>query len=363
MRKLPNKIVRKLTDSCLYCQGENITKRGTRKKKLETIQLYWCKDCKKTFTPIFKKGKHYPLETIFRGLSLYNLGYSLEETVKHLKEPVKPSTLARWLVEFKAICKYERLRPFAKKLYLPEETAPGISLYHRQVYKFRIHRAKLALLLEEDIKHRRFWPLRELLESLFQECPHHLFKQGLRASEIKTKFSREKLIVRNKTNFANDLARLVLEGVSDNKKRHQAIQDFFIYNDSVTVAAEVPIYLLPEDIEHMESQLDFEIPLTIDKVLTGHIDLIQLRNGSVHILDYKPDAKKEEPIEQLTLYALALSRLTGLRLYDFKCAWFDEHDYFEFFPLHAVYKMRKRKGRRISKNQISIDALLSLSKN
>ncbi len=63
-----------------------------------------------------------------------------------------------------------------------------------------------------------------------------------------------------------------------------------------------------------------------------------MRNGAVHILDYKPNAKREKPIEQLTFYALALSRRTGLRLYDFKCAWFDDKHYFEFFPLHVVFK-------------------------
>ena len=44
----------------------------------------------------------------------------------------------------------------------------------------------------------------------------------------------------------------------------------------------------------------------IPKLITGHIDLVQIRNGQVHILDYKPNAAKEKPIEQLTLYALAL---------------------------------------------------------
>jgi hypothetical protein len=40
---------------------------------------------------------------------------------------------------------------------------------------------------------------------------------------------------------------------------------------------------------------------------------------------------------QLTIYALALSRRAGLPLKYFKCAWFDERDYFEFFPLQGVY--------------------------
>jgi len=43
-----------------------------------------------------------------------------------------------------------------------------------------------------------------------------------------------------------------------------------------------------------------------------------------------------------------LSRLTGLRLYEFKCGWFDSEVYYEFFPLHVVYKKagKKRKPRK-----------------
>lgn len=62
----------------------------------------------------------------------------------------------------------------------------------------------------------------------------------------------------------------------------------------------------------------------------------------IHILDYKPDAKKVKPIEQLTIYALALSRRTGLRLYHFKCAWFDDENYFEFYPLCVIHKKKDR---------------------
>jgi hypothetical protein len=41
---------------------------------------------------------------------------------------------------------------------------------------------------------------------------------------------------------------------------------------------------------------------------------------------------------QLTIHALALDRRAGLPLKFFKCGWFDERDYFEFFPLQGVYK-------------------------
>ena len=58
--------------------------------------------------------------------------------------------------------------------------------------------------------------------------------------------------------------------------------------------------------------------------ITGHIDFLRIRNGAIHILDYKPDATTGKPFAALTLYALALSHLTGIPLFDFKCAWFDE---------------------------------------
>jgi hypothetical protein len=43
---------------------------------------------------------------------------------------------------------------------------------------------------------------------------------------------------------------------------------------------------------------------------------------------------------------MALSRLTGLRLFEFKCAWFDERDYFEFYPLHVLHKPKRARRRQ-----------------
>jgi hypothetical protein len=45
------------------------------------------------------------------------------------------------------------------------------------------------------------------------------------------------------------------------------------------------------------------------------------------------------------VYALALSRRTGLRLYDFVCSWFDQDHFYEFFPLHVVHKRSRTMGR------------------
>ena len=318
----------------------------------------------RTFTPCGVKGKHYPLGAIISAMSYYNLGFSLEQSCKILKNKsgfdVQPSTLANWVDEFKDLCRYHRYRPFAIKRYSPYKVVETATLAHRQLYRFMFHRAKTELIIREDIKHARFGPLADFLALVPSETPHQLFQEGSRASEAPLKFSCEAMIVRSKHNLANRLAAFALESVKDNRKRHEAIQKFMLANDTVTVATEVPVYIKRDDLAHMQTQLGFELYRkqektiqkieTVDelpKIVTGHIDFVQVRNGQIHILDYKPNAAKEKPIEQLTLYAMALSRLTGLRMYCFKCAWFDEKDYFEFFPLHVVYK---RKGKRKSRS-------------
>src|SRR3989344_8603451 len=91
------------------------------------------------------------------------------------------------------------------------------------------------------------------------ECPHQYFQDGERASETPLTFSKTQMIVRSKQNYATRLATFVLQSVKDRKLRHDAIQKFMLANDTVTVATEVPVYITKDDIEHMQTQLNFEI--------------------------------------------------------------------------------------------------------
>ncbi|MFH1233387.1 MAG: hypothetical protein V1649_01910 [Patescibacteria group bacterium] len=355
----------KIPESCPYCNSKEFIKRGTRKNKYEVVQLFECKneECSRTFSPQDVKGKHFPLEVIIEGLSLYNLGLTLEDTCATLQKKFgvrpEPSGLAHWLNEYSPLCRYERLRPYAIKMYNPRDIVEVVTLAHQQLYRFRYHRAKIELMLQE-FGNRRLRSLKDFLNCVSSDTPHQYFLQGERMSEIRSKFDKAEMIVRSKSNYANQLASFVLPSVLNNKDRHEKLQRFMIANDSCTVAAEVPVYIRREDIEHMENQLGFKItdngkirvkgkdrPIAIPKILTGHIDFIQVRNGQVHLLDYKPNAAKEKPIEQLTWYALAMSRLTGLRIFEFKCAWFDEKDYFEFYPLHVVKKIKSKRKRKV----------------
>ncbi|MDO8521163.1 MAG: hypothetical protein Q7S52_03540 [bacterium] len=359
------KITLKSAEFCPYCESVDFVKRGVRKNKFGEAQLYLCRNplCGRTFTARDIKGKKFPLRIVIDAMSYYNLGFTLEYSCALVKKKFgsapDPQTLSGWIEEYKPLCRYERLRPWAVKYCKPQETVEVVTMAHRQLYRFRYHRAKTYLMLEE-FRNRNLTPLKEYLDNVSSETPHQYFSEGGRMSEIKSKFDKADMIVKSKTNFANHLAEFVLRAVTENKQRHEELQRFFIANDSVTVATEVPVYIRREDVEHLEKVLKFKVTddglvelkgkkrsEAMPKLLTGHIDFVQIRNGCVHLLDYKPNAAKEQPIEQLTWYAMAMSRLTGLRLFDFKCGWFDEKDYFEFYPLHVVKKLNYKRKRNV----------------
>ena len=361
----------RLAEVCPYCSSKNFVRRGVRKNKHQIVQLYLCRnpECAKTFTAQDVKGRHFPLNMVIESMSYYNLGFTLEETCRIIKKKFgvapAPATLSDWIDEYKELCRYERLRPYAIKMCEPKDTVEVVTMAHRQLYRFRYHRPKTVLMLEE-FRNRNLRRLKDYLDAVSSETPHQYFQDGERMSEVRSKFDNSDMIVKSKTNFANRLAAFVLQSVPDNKARHEAVQRFFLANDSVTVATEVPVYIRREDVEHMENILNFKISDNgsvqfkgrkqeekLPRLLTGHIDLVQIRNGQVHILDYKPGAAKERPIEQLTWYALALSRLTGLRLFEFTCAWFDEKDYYQFFPLHVVKKLQPSKAKRPRKRMVN----------
>lgn len=337
---------------CPYCQGKDFVKRGQREKKHETIQIFYCKKCDKKFTPAISKHKTFPLRIIMDAITLFNRCNTLEESAAKVSEKygIKTSSqnISNWLKDFEKYLSFSRMREFINNKYSKKkDILEELKMFHGQIYEFKYHRAKLDLILNENFKHYKFRPLKEFLELVVAECPHQVFKNSSkRASDYKDIFNLDQVKIISKTNTANQNAQFVLQAVANNKLRHEILQEFMLINDSVTIATEVPVLIDKEDIDHYKNILNFEIPIALEdeQVITGHIDLIQVRNGMIHILDYKPSAKKEKPIEQLTLYALALARLTTLRLYHFKCAWFDEENYYEFYPLHVVYK--KKSGKK-----------------
>jgi transposase-like protein len=344
----------KQPEACPHCGSRSLTRRGIRKKKLEIVQLWRCASCKRVFTPgpAALRNKTYPLRMILSALTDYDTGYTLEETAARLKKKthrnVSPSTIAAWLEEYARQCSYRRLRSKGLARFPATQTIRSIKLYHRQVYAYAYHRPKLGFLRNGTLDDKRaggtastsrFAPIADFLERIPTVCPHDLFTRDedpkARASQARPAFADiGHAIVNRKENAATETAALIIPAVGNNKLRHETLQRFMLANDSVTLAVEIPIWLAEDDIEAIERRYAIELaPKSgTPRAITGHLDFLQVRNGAVHILDYKPDAQTNKPIAQLTIYALALSRLTGLKLFDIKCAWFNEHEYCEFFP-------------------------------
>jgi transposase-like protein len=347
-------------DFCPACDSREIVKRGVRRNSHRHLQIYWCKDCSKYFLALRGlKGVKYPPRVIARALCLFNLGHSQEEVAQRLSSEhriaVPRRTISHWLVGYQSITPFGRLRSQARLAFgnrmLRERT-----LNHQQVYQFKTHVAKLALLedvISEDAADR----LNEYLFCVLTNFPDHLFQEEIPPEDTgeksdaqsqtairssKSRFETLPFTRTEKHNLANELAAFGLLLAQKNRDRHPSVQDFMLANDSCTVACEVPVYLTPKEVDDYRLQGLFLTIPEFTRPITGHIDLVQVRHGFVHLLDYKPNARLIEPIEQLLIYALAFAARTGLPLKMFRCAWFDEKDYFEFYPLEAVVTRRPR---------------------
>src|SRR6202045_1827569 len=106
----------KVPETCPCCGRHNLTRRGTRKKKLEIVQLWRCSSCKRVFTPgpAALHNKTYPLRMILSALSDYDLAYTVKAPAARLQKKtgrhVSASTIPSWLHEYRQHCSYRRLR-------------------------------------------------------------------------------------------------------------------------------------------------------------------------------------------------------------------------------------------------------------
>ena len=294
---------------CLHCNSTNTVKKGFRKNKLHTIQKFFCKSCGKFFTLSPMKNKTYPPKIILDSISAYNIGHTLEKTSKIINKKYKVklpvTTLNDWLDEFKPI--YRKIRKSIIKKYNPSSLIQKKTFHHhKQIFDFRLHKAKLDMYC-------KFPSLKDYLENIEKNCPNDLFESNKRISEIKQDAGHIK--VYKKYNYACKLADLALKITKNNKQRHNIIENFMLINDIATIATEIPVYVKIKN-----------------RIFTGHIDLIQIRFNKIYVLDFKPEAEKDNPIVQLYLYALGLSKITNIPLKNFRCAYFDDNNYFEFYP-------------------------------
>ena len=302
--------------ACPDCKSNTrVIKSGVRTLKEDQVQLFLCKSCDKRFSHRKLPHTSYPPKVILAALTYYNQGHTISMTQRTMhrryKIKIPSSTLNDWIKNYGDELPFTKLR---KRYDLdPNQTIKTRRLFHPQPYLFRVHTLKL------NIKGKQFPELKRYINSMLNNPMDHIFqsKKVLRVSELANTLNIPKPSIRAvKDSPACRMTDLALELAKTKSERHHKVEEFFLINDSATVAVEVPVYLT-------EKESGYKKPLT------GHIDLIQVRSNRIHVLDYKPD-QSGNVVNQLHLYAKCLKKRT--RIPNITCAYFDENGYFQFMP-------------------------------
>ncbi|MDH7517078.1 MAG: hypothetical protein QHH19_01860 [Candidatus Thermoplasmatota archaeon] len=303
---------------CPWCESKNVIKKGKRKTIYKVEQVYYCKNCRKRFVDGYLKHRVYSTQVIYHALNYYNLGFTLDETSrlvnKKYKVKTSKTTVYSWVNDFQNLCPIlgwrDNFSSYDDVLFTKRFEHENLD------YTFMYHKYKLDVLTKKQ------FPLLFRYITRFEGgCPDVFFEVGERCS--KPSFEAD-AVVRKTCNLACKMAGFAAQATEDNRERHKLVETFMVINDRATIACEVPVWYWEKN---------------VDDGVTGHVDVLQVRNNLVYILDYKPGASKDKKAPwQLYHYARALSFRTKIPLQAMRCAWFDENVYYEYSPSEAKIK-------------------------
>ncbi|KYK25375.1 hypothetical protein AYK24_04950 [Thermoplasmatales archaeon SG8-52-4] len=306
---------------CPICNKKDILYNGWNQNK----QIYYCKNCKKRFERHELKNNNYNPSIIINAISYFNIGNSLNDVVqlidKKYKTKVTTNLIYSWIGDYYKICNYKKIRAYILKNY-NGGIIDAFSYNHNDCnYNFMFHKPKLKILCDNHPK------LLDYITKMKELYPKNFFEKGRKHSNLNLDINFRK---EGKYNQACRLADFSLKACDKNTEKRKFVENFMLINDSSTVACEVPVWF-------WEKYLDVGI--------CGHIDILQIRKGNIYVLEYSSnDSKnKEENIaSKLFLYASGLSFRTSIPLMKFRCAWFDQNNYYEFSPWEQNFSVKFR---------------------
>lgn len=301
--------------NCLTCNTKKeVVKAGLRHTKKGTIQRYYCKKCNNFYCDTKQPYTQYPIHVILYSLQEYNKGFPIKEvkrkTGKKFRYSPPIQTIYSWIKRYQNTLTFLKIR----KQYTidPENLTTTHRFHHQQIYPFTYHNLKL------NLKSKQIPQLKRYINWVERSLPTTIFLSGPRASQCST---CKKIKTKQIKTIAPELTRLALNLQGKNQSAHEAVEQFFLYNDSTTVCTELPVFLNPKETTEF----------TIDTPLTGHIDIIQIRNKKVYIMDYKPNLNHPEKYAgQLMAYKQALHHRTQILEDNIIPAVFNEYKYYEF---------------------------------
>ncbi|MFH0903394.1 MAG: reverse transcriptase domain-containing protein [Pseudomonadota bacterium] len=333
------------SSSCPRCRSASTERHGHRRTRGSgRTQRHRCRDCGHTYSLPRQFGRtKYGAHVVVESLILRARGRSLGDTQRaigwrtgfHVAKP----TIRAWSKRFGQ----DGLPPVARA----GDPIQTRLLYHRQTYVYQLHERK-ANELAPRLLAGYLWSI------LRGKLPTDIFMEGSRCSQLTVPREINCLATPNPI---VGMARMALLRSKSSYDRHRCVQQFLLACDVKTIACEVPVFLRNHEISKTR--------LHRKGTLSGHIDVLQVRDGKIHIWDYKPDARKaKKAAQQVFLYAVALSERTGIPLDQFVCGYFDDADAYTFLPRQVFYNslrdyrflpMRKRK--RAFRKLCSLDNL------
>jgi len=305
--------------NCPYCKKKDVIKAGLRNTRQGLIQKYYCKRCQRYFSDKTEPYTHYPFHVMLYALQLYNQGYPLSQVKTQIGKKYRVSppvrTMYSWIARYKEMLSFLSLR---KKYSLhPDDLTTTHRLFHQQVYPFTYHHLKL------NIASKKLPQLRRYINWVERNLPTKIFLNGPRASQAKVKDSKyiKNMTIIKKDHPETTLTSYALTLQKKQQSAHEAVEEFFLLNDATTVCTELPVFLNPK-----ETQL-----FSINTPLTGHIDLVQIKDNRVYIMDYKPNLNNPSRyIDQLLAYKEAVHHRTRIPKKDIIPIAFNHHSYFEY---------------------------------
>jgi len=282
---------------CPNCKSTNIIKYGNKQTKLGNKQIYKCISCKKHFQETFIKNNQYKTSIIFKAISLYNLGNTIKQTQKIIakqhNKTIPISTIHSWIKQYK-ICDFSKLR---KKLKLSNPIKQHL-FHHHQPYLMRIHTTKLKLTknkqLQAYIKHITNYNINiSALTQCSEACKTYKKQQQTK----KTKHE------------ATEFTKIVIDLSQKNQDRHSILQNLMLTNDKSTIVTELPIY---------------------NNKYIGHIDVLQYKNNSFQILEYKPIINNT-CFNQVRLYKYLLANNLNINFKNIQAFVFNENECYKVY--------------------------------
>src|SRR5437667_11589653 len=143
---MPSSSQRHENPPCPKCQAKYTVRKGKRRNRLRTLQIFQCAECLIRFTAEAGKSKTYPLKAILDAVSTFNLGHALTDAQRILRQRTRlempERTIRRWLEEYKPLTSYARLRTAGRKLFHPDAIIRSCTLFHQQVSRFQVPQAQ-----------------------------------------------------------------------------------------------------------------------------------------------------------------------------------------------------------------------------